>query len=182
MPGTKYDFHLYYSNISTVDKLTWRTSITIPGCSKALQNVHSKNNSSESDSDSVSVLDSVLVPFSTLRLRLRGDVIVWFRKVTTLLVLWKPPNPAGHYSNYKVSIQPEDVDISEFLVPREGWLALGTSTVFHNLVPGRVYNTSVASISKGQVSHPTTAHYRAVPLRPNNGTIKNVGSKSLTVS
>ena len=51
---------------------------------------------------------------------------------------------------------------------------------FNGLVPGKLYNIRVAS--EGQVSEPSTAQYRTVPLRPHNGTIENVGSKSLTVS
>ena len=48
-----------------------------------------------------------------------GKFIVWFRNETTLLVLWQPPYPAGYYTDYKVSIKPEDANQSELYVQRE---------------------------------------------------------------
>ena len=35
-----------------------------------------------------------------------GRFIVWFRNETTLLVLWQPPFPPGHYTDYKVRRYP----------------------------------------------------------------------------
>ena len=41
---------------------------------------------------------------------------------------------------------------------------------FYGLLPGRNYNISVQTVSNGEISLPTTAQYRTVPLRPRNVT------------
>jgi len=99
-----------------------------------------------------------------------GRFIVWFRNETTLLVLWQPPYPAGFYTDYKVSIDPEDALLSETYVPKEGEPPGPAQAAFNGLVPGRAYNISVETVSSGQISEPTTAQYRTVPLRPHNVT------------
>jgi len=98
-----------------------------------------------------------------------GRFIVWFRNETTLLVLWQPPYPAGHYTDYKVSIDPKDAILSETSEPR-GEPPGPAQAAFNGLVPGRAYNISVETVSEGQISDPTTAQYRTVPLRPYNVT------------
>ena len=99
-----------------------------------------------------------------------GRFIVWFRNETTLLVLWQPPYPAGYYTDYKVSIKPEDSVQSELYVHREPEPPGPAQAAFNGLVPGRAYNISVETFSDGQISDPTRAQYRTVPLRPHNVT------------
>lgn len=99
-----------------------------------------------------------------------GRFIVWFRNETTLLVLWQPPYPAGYYTDYKVSIKPEDAKESELYVRREPEPPGPAQAAFNGLVPGRAYNISVETFSDGQISDPTRAQYRTVPLRPHNVT------------
>ena len=69
-----------------------------------------------------------------------GRFIVWFRNETTLLVLWQPPYPAGYYTDYKVSIKPEDASQSELYVQREPEPPGPAQAAFNGLVPGRAYN------------------------------------------
>ncbi|XP_037089578.1 tyrosine-protein phosphatase 10D-like [Pollicipes pollicipes] len=99
-----------------------------------------------------------------------GRFIVWFRNETTMLVLWQPPYPAGIYSKYKVSIDPPDAPDSVFLVEKEGEPPGPAQAAFYGLTPGRPYNISVQTLSVDQVSLPTTAQYRTVPLAPRNVT------------
>ena len=112
-----------------------------------------------------------------------GRFIVWFRNETTLLVLWQPPYPAGYYTDYKVSINPEDASLSETFVPKEGEPPGPAQAAFNDLVPGRAYNISVETVSEGQISEPTTAQYRTVPLRPHNVTFNTntIGTDSFSV-
>ncbi|XP_032511666.1 tyrosine-protein phosphatase 10D isoform X3 [Danaus plexippus] len=97
-----------------------------------------------------------------------GKFIVWFRNETTLLVLWQPPYPPGAYTHYKVSIEPKDARDSELYVEKEGEPPGPAQAAFKGLVPGRAYNISVQTVSDVQLSAPTTAQYRTVPLRPRN--------------
>ncbi|XP_034825166.1 tyrosine-protein phosphatase 10D [Maniola hyperantus] len=97
-----------------------------------------------------------------------GKFIVWFRNETTLLVLWQPPYPPGAYTHYKVSIEPQDARDSELYVEKEGEPPGPAQAAFKGLVPGRAYNISVQTVSDAQLSAPTTAQYRTVPLRPRN--------------
>ena len=90
---------------------------------------------------------------------------------------------AGFYTDYKVSIKPEDTLYSETLVPKEGDPPHPAQAVFNRLFPGRAYNISVSTVSEGQISDPSTAQYRTVPLRPHNVTFDplSVGPDSFTV-
>ena len=97
-----------------------------------------------------------------------GRFIVWFRNETTLLVLWQPPYPAGVYTDYKVSIDPPDAEISETYVVKEGEPPGPAQAAFNGLIPGRAYNISVETVSENEISDPTTAQYRTVPWRPHN--------------
>ncbi|XP_075972305.1 protein tyrosine phosphatase 10D [Anticarsia gemmatalis] len=99
-----------------------------------------------------------------------GKFIVWFRNETTLLVLWQPPYPPGAYTHYKVSIVPPDARDSELYVEKEGEPPGPAQAAFKGLVPGRAYNISVQTVSEPEISAPTTAQYRTVPLRPRNVT------------
>lgn len=99
-----------------------------------------------------------------------GKFIVWFRNETTLLVLWQPPYPAGVYTHYKVSIEPPDALESVLYVEKEGEPPGPAQAAFKGLVPGRAYNISVQTMSEDEISLPTTAQYRTVPLRPLNVT------------
>lgn len=99
-----------------------------------------------------------------------GKFIVWFRNETTLLVLWQPPYPAGIYTHYKVSIEPPDALESVLYVEKEGEPPGPAQAAFKGLVPGRAYNISVQTMSEDEISLPTTAQYRTVPLRPMNVT------------
>ncbi|CAH0628548.1 unnamed protein product [Chrysodeixis includens] len=99
-----------------------------------------------------------------------GKFIVWFRNETTLLVLWQPPYPPGAYTHYKVSIVPPDARDAELYVEKEGEPPGPAQAAFKGLVPGRAYNISVQTVSEPEISAPTTAQYRTVPLRPRNVT------------
>lgn len=99
-----------------------------------------------------------------------GKFIVWFRNETTLLVLWQPPYPAGIYTHYKVSIEPADAIDSVLYVEKEGEPPGPAQAAFKGLVPGRAYNISVQTMSEDEISLPTTAQYRTVPLKPINVT------------
>ncbi|CAH2062689.1 unnamed protein product, partial [Iphiclides podalirius] len=108
----------------------------------------------------------------TVRPNTPGKFIVWFRNETTLLVLWQPPYPPGAYTHYKVSIEPRDARDSELYVEKEGEPPGPAQAAFKGLVPGRAYNISVQTVSEPEVSAPTTAQYRTVPLRPRNVTVE----------
>ena len=109
--------------------------------------------------------------------------VQWFRNETTLLVQWEASLPAGFYTDYKVSIQPEDALYSETYTPRQGDPPTYAQAAFNGLFPGRAYNISVSTVSEGQISDPLTAQYRTVPLRPSNVTFDplSVGPDSFTV-
>ncbi|CAK1578883.1 unnamed protein product [Parnassius mnemosyne] len=107
----------------------------------------------------------------TVRPNTPGKFIVWFRNETTLLVLWQPPYPPGAYTHYKVSIEPRDARDSELYVEKEGEPPGPAQAAFKGLVPGRAYNISVQTVSEPELSAPTTAQYRTVPLRPRNVTL-----------
>ncbi|RWS29718.1 tyrosine-protein phosphatase 10D-like protein [Leptotrombidium deliense] len=97
-----------------------------------------------------------------------GRFIVWFRNETTLLVLWQPPYPAGIFDQYKVSIEPKDAQKSVLYVEKESEPPGPAQAAFYGLVPGRAYNISVQTVSHTQISAPTEAQYRTVPLPPTN--------------
>ncbi|CAK1544794.1 unnamed protein product [Leptosia nina] len=113
-----------------------------------------------------------------------GKFIVWFRNETTLLVLWQPPYPPGAYTHYKVSIEPRDARDSELYVEKEGEPPGPAQAAFKGLVPGRAYNISVQTVSDAQLSPPTTAQYRTVPLRPRNVSVDSslLSETSFTVT
>ena len=120
----------------------------------------------------------------TTRPNTPGRFIVWFRNETTLLVLWQPPYPAGVYSDYKVSIDPKDAEVSETYVGKETEPPGPAQAAFNGLIPGRAYNISVQTVSEDKISEPTTAQYRTVPWRPHNVTFdpKKIGPNSFQVS
>ncbi|XP_076062887.1 protein tyrosine phosphatase 10D [Oratosquilla oratoria] len=99
-----------------------------------------------------------------------GRFIVWYRNETTMLVLWQPPYPAGIYSHYRVSIEPSDAVESVKNVPKNGDPPGPAQAAFHGLVSGRLYNITVETVSMDQISLPTTASYRTIPLKPRNVT------------
>jgi receptor-type tyrosine-protein phosphatase beta len=68
----------------------------------------------------------------------------------------------------KVQIEPQDAVESVLYVPKEGDPPGPAQAAFNNLIPGRAYNISVETVSEDQISQPTTAQYRTVPLRPGN--------------
>ncbi|XP_049810526.1 tyrosine-protein phosphatase 10D isoform X2 [Schistocerca nitens] len=225
LPGTKYNFWLYYSNSSFQDLLTWTASITTaPDAPTNLSvTVHSGKVTDVSWSpplvghasgykikvltigDSREPFRVVLQEEETgLHYRLQnltpggsyqvqlltvyegkeslvyisrnfttkpntpGKFIVWFRNETTLLVLWQPPYPPGIFTHYKVSIDPDDAVQSVLYVEKEGDPPGPAQAAFQGLVPGRAYNISVQTVSEDEISTPTTAQYRTVPLRPLN--------------
>ncbi len=240
LPGTKYDFRLYYSNSSIVDWLTWTASITtapdppsnlsidvrtgkiallqwrhpatggysgfklkvipLSELTKSIRNIVIRE-----DSSPFQLRD--LTPGATYEIQLftvyenkessayistnfttkpntPGRFIVWFRNETTLLVLWQPPYPAGVYTDYKVSIDPGDAELSETYVAKEGEPPGPAQAAFNGLIPGRAYNISVETVSEDQISDPTTAQYRTVPWRPHNVTFNPdlIGETSFQVS
>merc|ERR1719216_562576 len=237
LPGTKYDFYLYYSNSSISDWLTWTASITtapdppremsisvqtgekaVVSWEPPLVGQHSGFKLkviplSEPGAtirnlvirETVSTLRD-LAAGATYEIQLYtvfenkesqayistnfttkpnppGRFIVWFRNETTLLVLWQPPFPAGFYTDYKVSIDPQDAVVSETFVMKDNNPPGPAQAAFNDLVPGRAYNISVETVSEGQISDPTTAQYRTVPWRPSNVTFdpNSVGPDSFTV-
>ncbi|XP_075214257.1 protein tyrosine phosphatase 10D isoform X3 [Lycorma delicatula] len=95
-----------------------------------------------------------------------GKFIVWFRNETTLLVLWQPSYPASIYTHYKVSIEPQDSPESVLYVEKDGEPPGPAQAAFKGLIPGRAYNISVQTVSDSEVSPPTKAQYRTIPLRP----------------
>ena len=99
-----------------------------------------------------------------------GMIIIWFRNETTLLPFWQPPFPAGFYTDYKVSIDPDDAKQSCMYVKSEDNPDSPSQATFNGLVPGKAYNISVQTISEDRVSEPRTNQYRTVPLRPHNVT------------
>ncbi|XP_034247190.1 tyrosine-protein phosphatase 10D isoform X1 [Thrips palmi] len=226
LPGTKYEFWLYYSNSTVHDWLTWTASITTAPDPPTNLSVNVRSgkvaqvswsppvigqytnfkikvvNLSESphqqpvlrSEDAVSPFAlKDLMPGASYQLQLftvyegkesgaytsrnfttkpntPGKFIVWFRNETTLLVLWQPPYPPGVYLHYKVSIDPPDAVESVLYVEKEGEPPGPAQAAFKGLVPGRAYNISVQTVSEDEVSAPTTAQYRTVPLRPMNVT------------
>ncbi|XP_032296419.1 tyrosine-protein phosphatase 10D isoform X2 [Drosophila virilis] len=243
LPGTKYNFWLYYTNFTHHDWLTWTVTITTapdPPSNLSVQVRSGKNaiilwspptqgsytafkikvlglsEASSSYNRTFQVNDNTfqhsvkeLTPGATYQVQaytiydgkesvaytsrnfttsrrtrhkelldikiLRepntpGKFIVWFRNETTLLVLWQPPYPAGIYTHYKVSIEPPDANDSVLYVEKEGEPPGPAQAAFKGLVPGRAYNISVQTMSEDEISLPTTAQYRTVPLRPLNVT------------
>ncbi|CAH1184607.1 unnamed protein product [Phyllotreta striolata] len=223
LPGTKYDFWLYYSN-ATHNMLTWTANFTtVPDPPSGLSvDVRSGKTAvvswespkqgsftsfklkidplvhvSEPKQQAVIVEDvdantyvlKDLVPGATYQVQAYtvfenkesvaytsrnfttkpntpGKFIVWFRNETTLLVLWQPPYPAAIYSHYKVSIDPPDANDSVLYVEKEGEPPGPAQAAFKGLIPGRAYNISVQTMSEDEISTPTTAQYRTVPLKP----------------
>ncbi|KAL1506354.1 hypothetical protein ABEB36_005735 [Hypothenemus hampei] len=221
LPGTKYDFWLYYSN-ATHNTLTWTANFTtvpdppsglsvfVKGGKQAIVSwlppsqgsytsfklkinplVHIPDGKAVTieniDTTQYSLKD--LVPGATYQVQAftvfenkesaaytsrnfttkpntPGKFIVWFRNETTLLVLWQPPYPAAIYSHYKVSIDPPDANDSILYVEKEGEPPGPAQAAFKGLVPGRAYNISVQTMSEDEISAPTTAQYRTVPLKP----------------
>ncbi|XP_017052134.1 tyrosine-protein phosphatase 10D isoform X2 [Drosophila ficusphila] len=227
LPGTKYNFWLYYTNFTHHDWLTWTVTITTapdPPSNLSVQVRSGKNaiilwspptqgsytafkikvlglsEASSSYNRTFQVNDNTfqhsvkeLTPGATYQVQAYtiydgkesvaytsrnfttkpntpGKFIVWFRNETTLLVLWQPPYPAGIYTHYKVSIEPPDANDSVLYVEKEGEPPGPAQAAFKGLVPGRAYNISVQTMSEDEISLPTTAQYRTVPLRPLNVT------------
>lgn len=61
---------------------------------------------------------------------------------------------------------PPDAIESILYVEKEGEPPGPAQAAFKGLVPGRAYNISVQTMSEDEISAPTTASYRTVPLRP----------------
>ncbi|KAL3175530.1 hypothetical protein MRX96_040269 [Rhipicephalus microplus] len=114
-----------------------------------------------------------------------GRFIVWFRNETTLLVLWQPPVPLWHFRSVFGEHHARGC-VSVHPLRGQGRRATrsSASSPFYGLVPGRAYNISVQTISQTQISAPTEAQYRTVPLPPSNVTFnkEKVTSRSFEVS
>ncbi|KAL5277336.1 hypothetical protein ACFFRR_002529 [Megaselia abdita] len=227
LPGTTYNFWLYYTNATHHDWLTWTVTITTapdPPSNLSVQvrsgktatiswsppsqgnftsfkikilglsDGYETNRTIPVEDGALSYPLKELAPGSTYQVQAYtiydgkesvaytsrnfttkpntpGKFIVWFRNETTLLVLWQPPYPAGIYTHYKVSIDPADALESVLYVEKEGEPPGPAQAAFKGLVPGRAYNISVQTMSEDEISIPTTAQYRTVPLRPTNVTI-----------
>nr|XP_045582718.1 tyrosine-protein phosphatase 10D-like isoform X1 [Procambarus clarkii] len=239
LPGTKYEFQLYYTNATINDYPTWTASITTvpPPPSNLTIQVRSGKSAlvswdppiiggystfklkviplSEPQNSNKNVfISEAQLPFNlreltpgasyelqlytvyenkesaayissnfTTRPNAPGRFIVWYRNETTMLVLWQPPYPAGIYSHYRVSIEPSDAAESVLKVPKVGEPPGPAQAAFLDLVPGRAYNITVETVSQEQISVPTTAQYRTIPLSPRNITFdaKTLTSNSFTV-
>ena len=83
----------------------------------------------------------------------------------------------------QVSIDPPDAVESTLDVEKVGEPPGPAQAPFYGLLPGRNYNISVQTVSNGEISLPTTAQYRTVPLRPRNVTFDRrlVGSDTIQV-
>ncbi|KOX75253.1 Tyrosine-protein phosphatase 10D [Melipona quadrifasciata] len=196
LPGTRYEFWLYYSNSTLHDWLTWTASITTAPDPPSNLTVSVRNGKtaivywappaqgnysgfrlrvqsfSDTGNPKTSVIPADAVPY-VLRDLIPGatySLQLFTVNETTLLVLWQPPYPAGIYSHYKVSIDPPDAIESVLYVEKEGEPPGPAQAAFKGLVPGRAYNISVQTMSEDETSAPTTAQYRTVPLRPLNVT------------
>uniref|UniRef100_A0A0K8UW28 protein-tyrosine-phosphatase n=1 Tax=Bactrocera latifrons TaxID=174628 RepID=A0A0K8UW28_BACLA len=232
LPGTKYNFWLYYTNYTHPDVLSWTVTITTapdPPSNLSVQVRSGKNaiiswspptqgnytsfrikvlglSGASNSYNRTFVVNNTfqhsvkeLTPGATYQVQAftvydnkesvaytsrnfttkpntPGKFIVWFRNETTLLVLWQPPYPAGIYTHYKVSIEPPDALESVLYVEKEGEPPGPAQAAFKGLVPGRAYNISVQTMSEDEISPPTTAQYRTVPLRPLNVTFGKVTS------
>ncbi|KAK7873176.1 hypothetical protein R5R35_006394 [Gryllus longicercus] len=229
LPGTRYEFWLYFSNSSVSELLTWTASITTApdpptnltvtpqGGKQALVSWRppARGHASSYKIKVIPLSESLppeaqravtlhetglqytlqnLTPGASYQLQLLtvyddkeslaytsrnfttkpntpGKFIVWFRNETTLLVLWQPPYPVGVFSDYKVSIQPPDAPDSVLYVSKDTEPPGPAQAAFKGLVPGRAYDISVQTeTDNAEVSTPTTAQYRTVPLRPLNVT------------
>ncbi|XP_014240929.1 tyrosine-protein phosphatase 10D isoform X2 [Cimex lectularius] len=223
LPGTKYEFWLYYSNTTLHDWLTWTASITTAPDPPSNLTVTIRNGRSAVVNFSPPVLGSYhsfkmkvislaeptvptrtillnttepytlreLTPGGSYQLQLftvfdqkesvaytsrnfttkpntPGKFIVWFRNETTLLVLWQPSYPASIYTHYIVRIDPPDAAESMLYVEKEGEPPGPAQAAFKALIPGRAYNISVQTMSEDEISTPTVAQYRTIPLRPIN--------------
>ncbi|KAK8376280.1 hypothetical protein O3P69_008762 [Scylla paramamosain] len=233
LPGTRYNFQLYYTNATISDYPTWTASITtVPAPPRNLDiQVLSEKNASVTwdpplsgsysafklkvippsepqDSTRNVVIKEAQLPFIlrdlipgasyelqlytvyekkesdayisskfTTRPNVPGRFIVWYRNETTMLVLWQPPYPVGVYSHYRVSIKPTDASESVLNVEKKGDPPGPAQAAFYGLVPGRAYEISVETVSEDQISNPTTAQYRTIPLSPRNITFD---TKTLT--
>ncbi|KAK4336917.1 hypothetical protein RND71_044033 [Anisodus tanguticus] len=72
---------------------------------------------------------------------------------------------------YRVSIEPQDAFHSELFVDKESDPPGPAQAAFYGLIPGRAYTITVQTLSKNQISKPTIAQYRTVPLPPSNITV-----------
>ncbi|XP_042885464.1 tyrosine-protein phosphatase 10D-like [Penaeus japonicus] len=239
LPGTKYDFQLYYTNATINDYPTWTASITTVPRPPTNLTIQSKKGkvvyvtweppsigeytafklkviplSEPQNSNKNTIVKESELPFPmreltpgasyklqlftiyqnkesdayvetnfTTRPNTPGRFIVWFRNETTMLVLWQPPYPAGIYSHYRVSIDPPDAVESVRSVKKKGDPAGPAEAPFNGLVPGRAYNITVETVSEDQISEPTTAEYRTLPLPPRNVTfdLRSLTPYSFTV-
>ncbi|XP_069999561.1 tyrosine-protein phosphatase 10D [Penaeus vannamei] len=239
LPGTKYDFQLYYTNATINDYPTWTASITTvprPPTNLTIQSKKGKVvfvtweppvigeysafklkviplSEPQNSNKNIIVTENQLphpirelTPGASYKLQLftiygnkesdayvetnfttrpntPGRFIVWFRNETTMLVLWQPPYPAGIYTHYRVSIDPPDAVESVRSVQKKGDPAGPAEAPFNGLVPGRAYNITVETVSEDQISEPTTAEYRTLPLPPRNVTfdLRSLTPYSFTV-
>ncbi|KAF7495092.1 Tyrosine-protein phosphatase 10D [Sarcoptes scabiei] len=153
---TETDFNAYQLKVSTNDRLML-SNLTAGGTYSVSVAVVSGKSQSQNKS----------ITFTT-KPNTPGRFIVWFRNETTLLVLWQPPYPSGIFDQYKISIFPQDAHQSVLFVKKESDPPGPVQVSFDGLIPGRIYNISVQTVSRDQISDPTEAQYRTVPLPPSN--------------
>ncbi|XP_023013367.2 tyrosine-protein phosphatase 10D [Leptinotarsa decemlineata] len=110
-----------------------------------------------------------------------GEVIVWFRNETNLVILWKPPHPTTIFTQYKVSIAPPDAKNSILYVEKSDEPLGPGVAAFKDLVPGRVYNISIETVSGDKISRPTTVQFRTVPSKPQNISFDAISTQSFVV-
>ncbi|ENN80085.1 hypothetical protein YQE_03484, partial [Dendroctonus ponderosae] len=189
LPGTKYDFWLYYSN-ATHNTLTWTANFTTGGKQaffswsppsqgsytsfklkiNALVHIPDGKAITIDNIDNTQYAQKDLVPGATYQVQAftvfenKESAAYTSRNFTT--ILWQPPYPAAIYTHYKVSIDPPDANDSILYVEKEGEPPGPAQAAFKGLVPGRAYNISVQTMSEDEISAPTTAQYRTVPLKP----------------
>nr|XP_027194856.1 tyrosine-protein phosphatase 10D-like [Dermatophagoides pteronyssinus] len=157
-PMAEHDFRPYQLDVSINDRLPLSIrNLTAGGTYEISVSVISNGRQSRNES----------VTFTT-KPNTPGRFIVWFRNETTLLVLWQPPYPSGIFDQYKVSIFPQDAHQSILFVKKESDPPGPVQTSFDGLIPGRIYNITVQTVSRNQISDPTEAQYRTVPLSPSN--------------
>jgi protein tyrosine phosphatase len=192
-PGGSYELQLSVApaNASETSTTTPTSNITSTIATPTTNNT-SINNSTVSPSNNGRPSDVLFGDLNANRItgtfttkpNAPGRFIVWFRNESTLLVLWQPPYPAGIFDQYKVSIEPQDAFHSVLYVLKESEPPGPAQAAFYGLVPGREYTITVQTLSKSEISKPTSASYRTVPLAPANVTVdvEQLSTQSIGIS
>ena len=91
--------------------------------------------------------------------------VIWYRNETTLLVKLQTHVAESIFDHYKVIIFPKDSDESVQVIERPE-LGKAGKVAFHGLIPGKLYNISVQTISLDKISEPASDSFRTMPFAP----------------